>query len=317
MVAAMAEPLPSVLSLAQARDRGLTPTQWRSSNFDRVTRGVRRRGATATLAEQAAAFALVLPRPFAYSHMTAARLLELPLPGPVSSVGAHVEGSVLDVIRPSASPRLTRAGVRGHRGLDRRRTTTVDGMPVVCVADTWVDLGELRGQAALSVDDLVVLGDEIAARLRLATVALIRAELGGALGRRVRPRRAVDLRAALGLVRPGVRSPMESRSRLMFVHSLFPEPEVNGVLRDETGQWLMECDLVWRGQRVVAEYQGQPHANLRARSQDAAKRRLAEDYGWRVHEIFAADVYTRPRRIDLLRRRAADLRLPPDTLRIQ
>lgn len=65
---------------------------------------------------------------------------------------------------------------------------------------------------------------------------------------------------------------METRARLTFVDSGFPEPEVSSPLTDPTGEWLAEGDLVWRRQRVVGEYQGEHHAGRRQRSEDALRR---------------------------------------------
>ena len=89
---------------------------------------------------------------------------------------------------------------------------------------------------------------------------------------------------------------METRARLMFVRAGFPEPEVNGPLTNHEGEWLAEGDLVWRRQRVVGEYQGEPHADRARRSADAFRRTRVEEGDWRVREIWAEDVHRAPRR---------------------
>lgn len=109
---------------------------------------------------------------------------------------------------------------------------------------------------------------------------------------------------------------MESRARLMFVHAGFPEPEVNGVVTDEAGEYLAEVDLLWRRQRVAAEYQGQVHAQIGARSADEAKRRLLESTGHTVRELFVDDVFRAPRRVDTLEYVARALGLDLRTLTI-
>ena len=169
----------------------------------------------------------------------------------------------------------------------------------------------------LTFTDLVVAGDAAVALLDASSdrplgVALLRA----ALRHRNRPRGAVALRHALTLVRPGVRSPMETRARLMFVDCGFPEPEVNAPITDAAGEWVAEGDLVWRRQQVVGEYQGEHHAERSRRSSDSFRRRLVEDLGWFVGELWAEDVYRRPRRIATLTRFARELDLDPASLRI-
>ena len=77
----------------------------------------------------------------------------------------------------------------------------------------------------------------------------------------------------------------------MFHRAGFPEPELNAVVRDAHGGWLLEGDLVWRKQRVIGEYQGSDHASIRRRSADSSRATGAEAEGYRVLEIYAEDVY--------------------------
>lgn len=274
-----------------------------------------------TLAERAAAYAVGMPSARAFSHVTNAVLRDLPVP---SFLVQEAEAGDLDVMAPTSDGQVKREGCRGHRGLEIREVEVVDGLTLVGLADTWCDLGELR-RGRLTVDDLVVVGDAVVARIDAAAQAEVRSgsrtsrgvmALHESLGRRVRPRGKVMLRQALDLVRPRVKSPMESRARLMFVHAGFPEPEINGVVTDEAGDYLAEVDLLWREQRVAAEYQGQVHAELGARSADEAKRRLLESMGHTVRELFVDDVFRPPRRIDTLEFVAKALGLDPRELNI-
>ena len=93
-------------------------------------------------------------------------------------------------------------------------------------------------------------------------------------------------------------------------------PEVNAVVRDSAGGWLLEGDLVWRNQRVIGEYQGEVHASRRQRSADVHRAGLAAAEGWTVNEIFAEDLALAPRRRATLRRFAKALHLDPSVLRI-
>jgi len=308
-------------STARARELGMAATRLRRMGLEHPTRGAHVVDAPVTLADRAAAFAVGMPSARAYSHLTAARLLGLPLP---SGLAAEADTGPLHVMACTNDGQVRREGCLGHRGLEIRATAEVRGVRVVDPAHTWVDLGELR-RGRLTVDDLVVLGDAVAARLDAASGVPVRSgactsagtrALHGALHGRVRPRGKVMLSTALDLVRPRVRSPMETRARLMFVRAGFPEPEVGGVITDGAGEFLAEGDLVWRAERVVAEYQGAHHAGIERRSSDTGRRHLLEGHGWRVRELFAADVLRAPRRRDTLEAVAALLGLDPSTLLI-
>jgi len=73
---------------------------------------------------------------------------------------------------------------------------------------------------------------------------------------------------------------------------------------------------VWRRQKVVGEYQGAVHGDIRSRSRDANRNGLLTDEGWRVLEIFSQDVFDAPRRVQTLTRFAGALVLDLTTLRI-
>lgn len=315
------------------RARPFTVTQWREAGLRAVylrraqvhapTRSVRTASDPSSLRERAAAYAVAMPDDAAFSHVTAALLLGLPLP---RSLEAQV---FLDVMRPTHVAQVRRRGCRGHRGLERREVIDEEALRVVGPSDTWVDLGKVAGRG-LGLDDLVVVGDVVATRVHADAVCADK-ELGGAvvvpdrgvdtlrrtLEGRTRPRGKVLLEQALPLVRVGARSPMESRARLMFHRAGFPEPELNGVLRDSHGGWLLEGDLVWCRQRVVGEYQGSDHVSIKRRSADASRACGAEDHGYRVLEILSEDVFGGARRRALLTRFARAMQLDPADLTIE
>ena len=144
------------------------------------------------LVARCAALLDLLPQGCAFSHLTAARLHGLPLSY------AMEEDTRLHVIRPISCSRIKQRGVIGHRALHEREITLVDGLPVVGMVDTWVDMGELIGKGKpVGLDDLIVMGDAIAWRLR--DVAPLRA----ALAKRVRPRGKRTHLEALQLIRVG------------------------------------------------------------------------------------------------------------------
>lgn len=308
---------PGPFSTARARRLGVPPQRLGRGDLVHPTRGVHALTAPETLVERAAALQVGMPRDRAFSHLTAALLWGLPLPTGLE-VSAGADDASLHVIAPTADGMAQRVGVVGHRGLEVRRVASPPGtgLRVVDVANTWCDLGELP-RGTLSITDLVVAGDAAVALLDATAGRRVGlSALAGALAGRNRPRGAVALRHALTRVRHGVRSPMESRARLMFVDCGFPEPEVNAPVRDPAGGWLGEGDLVWRPQRLVGEYQGEHHADRKRRSNDAFRRELFESHDWRVKELWAEDIHRGARRRTTLTRFARALELDLSTLRI-
>lgn len=292
-------------TVAQGRAAGLRLPDLRTTRLHSPTYGVRAGSAPTSLTGRAAAFAVGMPSDVAFSHVTAAQLYGLPLPQGLEAA------ETLDVSRPSAHPRIRRQGCRGHRGLERREVVDLGALRVVGLADTWCDLAELA-PGDMGVDDLVIVGDVIADRLEPGGVAALRA----ALDARVRPRGKARLMEAGALVRVGSRSPMETRSRLMFHRAGFPEPQLNSDVFDAHGGWLLEGDLVWHQHRVIGEYQGADHADRKRRSADSFRIGLAEDEDYTVIEIFAEDVFQPARRCTLLHRFARAMDLDPATLTI-
>ena len=121
----------------------------RNNGLSRPARDVRRLGPTAGLAQLAEATRLVLPLGSAFSHLTAARLFGLPVPG------RWVPAEPLDVMNVTAAAKIRRAGCDGHRGLESRRVVERNGLRVVSPEDTWCDLA---ATGALDLDELIVLG---------------------------------------------------------------------------------------------------------------------------------------------------------------
>lgn len=319
-------PLPPDLSAAgfsaaQARRAGVPKGRLRRADLAHPVRGGYCSQAPTDLRSRVVVWRAAMPEARAFSHVTAARLLGLPLP---RSLERLADDGDLHVMAATADGCVQRPHVVGHRGLEIRNIEFADGIPVVGMADTWCDLASV-GPRRISIDDLVVLGDHVVRSLDRATEVKIRPgsvtspgvrALHAALGARVRPRGKVMLREALALIRPRVKSPMESRARLMFVRAEFPEPVVNLPITDEADEFLAEGDLVWEEQRVVAEFQGEHHADRRRRSADSGRGHLLRSHVWTHEELWAEDVFQGPRRRAALLRFAAHLDLDPTTLLI-
>jgi hypothetical protein len=304
---------PGPFSLATARGIGLTSRQLRSSTLSQPTRGVRAVSPPESLVERARAVALVLPQDAAFSHLTAAQLHGWPL-----SYAMEAD-TRLHVIHDIEAPQIRRAGVVGHRAFHPREKVNVDGLPVVALADTWVDIGELVGRGKpVGLDDLVVAGD--AAATVLASVAPLRS----ALERRVRPRGKRTMLEALPCIRIGSASARETVCRLMFVRAGLPEPMLNHPIY---ASWDPELllgvgDLVWEipqedgsVRRLVGEYQGvEFHSSPERRRHDDRRARGLTGDGWPVQEIWNEHVNSTLSRHETVRRFARELGWPLEAL---
>ena len=277
-------------TVAQARAAGLGAGRLSGPDLSRPTHGVRSLARPETFRDRVVATQVALPSDVAFSHLTSARLWGLPLP-------RELEDGPIDVMRRTSAARVRRRGCVGRRGLESRATARNQGLLLTSLEDTWCDLGE-----ALELDDLVVVGDAVVRRLADVT------PLRDALLRRVRPRGAVALRSALGLIRVGSDSPMESCCRLVFHRAGLPEPELNAVITHRGGGFLCRADFVWRERRVLAEYQGSDHfESFRRGDDDISRRLLLEDDGWKYVEMTKRDYYNPGRQAGLVARLAAYL----------
>ncbi len=187
---------------------------------------------------------------------------------------------------PEGAGRVRRRGIRAHVGLEHRTVTTVKGLRVTSIEDTWGDLTSVDG---VTVEDLVVAADAIVCWKTCRDPDL----LSRLADRRDGYPGVVLLREALPLVRTRSASPMESRTRLRFRDDGIPEPKLNAPVRDRHGQWLAEGDFVWEAEGVVADYDGAVHANPQLMRRDAARRSLITHADW-TYEQITADTYYKP-----------------------
>ena len=209
------------------------------------------------------------------SHTTAAALHHLPLPRRWSADPAAHVTTPREVPRPRRRDIVTHHAVLPHEDVvecGRFRVTTPER--------TYVDMAAL-----LAFDELVALGD-VVLRDHAADPEVL---LGVAQRRNRYPgrRRAIS---AIAWLDPAAASPRESQLRVVLQRAGLPRPEVNGRVADEWGGFLAEGDLVYRKERVIAEYDGEVHAPVRQRAKDAARRAVLREHGWIVVEIVGPDM---------------------------
>jgi hypothetical protein len=248
------------------------------------------------------AVALLLPDGAAFSHLTAARLWELPVSRRVEhDRELHVTG--IGPGRPLRTKRIV-----AHEGLPAGERRTRDGIAVTSPVRTWLDVGGLlgshhldeRGAARRAVDplheELVVLTDALLAddglrpvpRYGVEPVDLARALAASAGMRGVR-----RLRRAFGEASRFVDSPPETRLRLGLTRAGFPLPVVGADLVTPAGVWIARPDVCWPQVRVAVDYDGAPHVNRKKLRGDVARRDALERVGWRHVVLFKEDLEMR------------------------
>lgn len=281
--------------MARAVELGVGRDVLRGPGFRTPLRGVR---VPATLPDSletlCAAASLLLPPDAAFDGATALALHRLPLPRTVSP------DDPLHVRCREAGQRVAVQGIRSTVGPVPRLKgeATVGRLRVITPAQAWLIVA---ADPRVRLDDLVVLSDAIAARRE--GLAALRTAVVKAQGRRGVQR----VRRALDLVRTGVDSPQETRTRLLLVRAGIPEPVCGrDVFVDEGMTWVSRPDLSWPLVKVALEYDGGTHDEARQRTKDAARNELMADFGWRVLVVTPDDL--RYRRQPLVHRVESTLR---------
>lgn len=254
---------------------GITPKMLRGSRFRRLFRGVYIDSRVPVDDPIRTVAALLLHTPSAFaSHFSAARHLRLPVP---HAAEEHV--SVFE-----QKDRRSQRGLRSHLAPSCVRVTKVRGVRVSSAVDTFLALAPV-----LSMVDLVIVGDALV-RLGLATERELRARAENS-----HERGAIRARTAAALVRRGVDSPMETRLRLLIVLAGLPEPEVNRILRDAGGDWVIRMDLSYPWLKLMIEYDGRQHAHdVGQWNRDLERREELDRLGWRLLVVTAKGIFRHP-----------------------
>ncbi|WP_392467481.1 hypothetical protein ACF3NS_01935 [Arsenicicoccus cauae] len=236
------EGLPATFRVIDAMARGATRGQLRNPELHNPHHGSRARDEP-TCVEEAAAqlLATLTQHPVALCGTTAAQIHRMP------GVADWVPDDVLHVMTRTVSGRVRRTRVEGRRGLERRATTLVNGLPVTDAVDTWRDLA-----TELPLDDLIIAGDWLLGPRSTRSIDELLAAL------RPGDRGAARAVAALKEIRAGSASPAETRTRVVLVRAGLPEPELNVNLVSESG-WVANVDMYWRRWNYALDYDGRHH----------------------------------------------------------
>jgi hypothetical protein len=241
-----------VINARQARELGADDSAirrlCRSGEWTRIRRGVYADTLSAPQnsghLRRCAAVLAGLDGDAVVSHLSAARLLGLPLP---PSVDPHVS-----ITRrrpaPTRGPRPTNGiDLAIHLGdYDDADVVQVAGVPVLAGARLVLDCcATLPPESALAVADTALFR-------RVTTIEQMKVELRRRRGRLGAP----TARAVVERADPGGRNWFESSSRWWLLEAGLPRPELQVCFSDQRGSVRAEVDMWFAGRRTVGEADG-------------------------------------------------------------
>ena len=258
---------------------GVSRKQLRRAGLDKPFRGIRSLGHNLTqLDNLCRAYAVHMLPLHAFSHVTAARLMDLPLPRRLQEqTELHVSAA-----SPGRAPQVR--GVVGHQ-FSGEGVVVHRGVRITCPEVTWVSLA-----STLRLADLVAVGDAlIAGDYPWTTIEGLRSAIAPGV------RGAVKLREAIALVRLGVRSRPETHLRLSIVHAGLPEPVVAHPVWVPAFGRVLHPDLSWPEWKVGMEYEGDGHRTDRWQFRhDISRVEAFVDIDWSLVRFSANDVFASP-----------------------
>lgn len=266
---------------------GQSVSRLRAKDLRIPSRGIRVPGGVPqSLAARVRPYLEVSPGSVA-SDGTAARLLNVPLPGELE------EEPYLHLSSVSSRNGPRRKHVIGHaRSFDPGEVTVLDGIRVTTPARTWLDLA-----AVLGLEDLVIAGDFLVCtheergfgRSGPPLVSLNDLSLYVAGKRRVPG--LVRARKALPFLRVGVDSPRETRLRLMLENAQhLPAFRVDYPVSPDDCTFPRWVDLACPEFRTCVEYEGAHHLTPLRQVADKGRDQFMIDCGWNQVKIYARDM---------------------------
>jgi len=255
---------------------GISPKELRGSRFRTVLRGIFIDASVRFDRDERVGAALLVCGDEAFaSHVSAARLHDLPIPVVAEE---HVS------VRRPEQRRRRRQDIVCHVDPDSD-VQLVRGWRCASQLDTFGQLASLLGLV-----DLVVVGDHLVRHKRTTPEKLVAFCTG------LRGPGAALARQAASYVRRDVDSPMETRLRMLLVLAGLPEPRINHTIREVDGQPVRRYDLSWPEVRVIVEYDGRHHAErIEQWENDLERREAIDDEGWRIIVVVSHGIYREPR----------------------
>lgn len=262
-----------LITRAEANAAGITDAMLASRAYRRVGHGVYAdRSFPVSEALRLDAALLVAPPEAVVARQSAARLWR-----------GIVPDWPLVTLNLPGQRRLRLDGVE-VRSISSDQVVLLDGRRITTPEQTFCELATV-----LDLVDLVVLGDSLVRAKKCRPEQLVQR---ATMWRGAQCQRA---RRAAALVRSGVRSPKETRLRMLIVLAGLPEPLVALEFRDADGRVRYELDLAYR-EKIGLEYDGHDyHSASRDREWDARRRRWFTDQGWSHLTYTNNDLWQEPR----------------------
>ena len=243
----------------------------RRRDWERLSHGLHVPLRQRTLAEELAAWQLILPRSAAFSHLTAAELrgwwLPAPTPHPIFAAMTTSAGGP------------DRAGLLVCRHPKPVGINLVDGLRVTTPAETI-----LAAARDVGVLDLVVMADSA---LRLEHCTLTDLKITASQHRRGAPL----LRTVIPLLDSRSESAWESIMRVLHVAAEIPVTPQYEIF-DQLGRFVARGDLRIDGTDRIHEYDGAGHRDSAVQAHDLARERRMMAAGWERHGFVSRHLLT-------------------------
>ncbi|WP_309711520.1 hypothetical protein [Pseudolysinimonas sp.] len=268
--------------VAVARQTGMSDARIRSREFATPFHGVRAAHGIETDSEALArAYAVKMRKDAAFSHVTAAQLLEAPLP-------ARFTASPLHVTVPTGTAPVRGRGIVGHHGSYSGSAVAHSALRILPPPSAWLTLGEM-----LDLPDLVAVADSLVTATRHRAAWCSVDDLVAAVLTHPRVRGRPTLRSALAFVRPGAASRPESLLRVLLVAAGFPEPILNFAVPGLP----YKVDLAWPEFKFGMEYDGRYHAFPGQARADSSRQEFIHDREWQLMRVQKEDLFDEPREL--------------------
>jgi hypothetical protein len=279
--------LPSTLqgvafSIGSALELGVGESRLRGIDLETPYWGVRTpRGYTSMLVGRARAFLARGPETAILSHISAAQLWGIPLPGRL----ARDERLHVTVPPDVRAPRGH--GVAGHHvHLHPLDVARYQGVRVTSQARTLCDLASI-----VDGEDLLAAADYLRWWRREDHLRVDRDEVQQSIDRHPTSRGVARLRAIAPMSTDRADSAPESIIRYRILHAGFPPPEVNPEVFDDRSNFLAMPDLAYVALKVALDYEGDHHRVERDQwERDIRRVPRLQDAGWHHTRISRADL---------------------------
>lgn len=286
----------------EALHQGVTPGRLRRRNHQAVSRGIRLKlPAPDDTRQYVQHLACVVAETHlaTVSHLSAARIHGLPIPGRYLPIRANINGrthaldpwSAAHISVPKGRRAPRRRGVLGYsQQLAAADVVLVNGIQVTSLGRTIVDLARW-----LTVTDLIVVMDHVfssgsrsidfakTARLSKAAFEKYLESQSGRQGIR-------KIRLALERAVEAADSPPETRLRLALQDAGLPTFQANVPILDEQEQPITWSDLSNTEYRICLEYEGAGHLTGRQLHLDTNRDLHVQMHGWMQVRITKVDM---------------------------